>query len=205
MSCRVSMIQTSKFNSTLKQRPGSCFDITHNWQEVDFVLVLWWNFNVPCGKIGSFCSQIHKTVVLIFLSQGIKTGFRNCYFSTFHTSRAWSESVRAKWFITCRVPSDKPPFRLWFSDTRVWQESESDVIWSQDNSLAFLTSPNMSYPTITPSSEGAMGGFLWVSGISGVKKVGCGCYTGVKWYLEGGAETGSGGLTGTVETTSCEE
>lgn len=35
-------------------------------------------------------------------------------------------------------------------------------------------------------------------GISGVKKVGCGSYIGVKWYVEGGAETGSGGMIGTV-------
>lgn len=32
-----------------------------------------------------------------------------------------------------------------------------------------------------------VGGMLQVLGISGVKKVGCGCCTGVKWYVEGGA------------------
>lgn len=49
----------------------------------------------------------------------------------------------------------------------------------------------MSHHTITPSSEG-VGGILLVLGISGVGKVGCGCCTWVKWYVEGGAEAGSG-------------
>lgn len=44
----------------------------------------------------------------------------------------------------------------------------------------------MSYPAIKASSEG-VGGMLRVLGISGVKKVGCGCCAGVKWYVEGGA------------------
>lgn len=31
---------------------------------------------------------------------------------------------------------------------------------------------------------------MFGGGISGVKKVGCGCYTGGKWNVEGGAEAG---------------
>lgn len=48
------------------------------------------------------------------------------------------------------------------------------------------------------------GGVLCLLGIFGVKKVGWGCYTGVKWNVEGGAETGSGGLTWDSERSSCE-
>lgn len=54
--------------------------------------------------------------------------------------------------------------------------------------MVWLCSPVLTRRT--PQSKlprRGVGGVLRVLGISGVKKVGCGCYTGVKWYVEGGA------------------
>lgn len=39
-----------------------------------------------------------------------------------------------------------------------------------------------------------VGVILWVLGICGVRKVGRDCYTGVKWYVEGGVEMVGGGF-----------
>lgn len=64
---------------------------------------------------------------------------------------------------------------------------------SGDKVTVWICSPVSTCPTLqSPLPQRGVGGILWVLGISGVKKVGCGCCTGVKWYVEGGAEAGSG-------------
>lgn len=135
----------------------------------------------PVTGIGSFCSQI-RTVVWCVVSVTMHTDW--CYFR----SREQVCLGRVTNFCLDGVLATPG------SDKDVVPSALSQRLSGLKMTVC-LCSPVPACPILQwLRLKRGVGGILWVLGICGVKKVGWGCYTGVKWYVEGAVETVGGGF-----------